>query len=728
MRALRRFLSNAAGALAPLALGMFIAWGLNGSALVERLRHIVFDQYQRWQPRDWHADLPVRVIDIDDESLARLGQWPWPRSRIADLTNRLAGGGAAAIGFDILFAEEDRLSPRALLRMLPEGPERSAFQKGLADRGVLDADPLRDAFASAPVIAAIVLNHGAWPDAIKPKSNFVILGDNPAPALAYFSGAVPPLAPLREAAPGLGVIQYLPDQDLIVRRVPMVFAGASRNSPHLMPGFAAESLRLALRADNPVLKSTNASGEISLGTGPAVVAMKIGDFEIPLEHDGSLRVHFAGTKAGRSIPAWRVLDGSVPQSEIAQRIVLIGSSAASLIDLRSTPLETRVAGVDIHAEAIEHIVMGARLSRPDWMAGAEALAILVLGILIVLIARRARPAIAAASAALFIGGGAAASWLLFSRAELLADPLIPGASLLGAYMAATVGVYRRSERERRHVREAFSRYLAPALVERIAANPGQLALGGETREVSILFSDVRDFTTRSETLDAAGVVRFLNAVHTPFTAKVLDNRGTIDKYIGDGLMAFWNAPLETPGHANHACRAALAMLEAVPSIDAALTAEAEAAGRHHVPLRIGIGVNTGEVFVGNLGSQQRFDYSIVGDPVNVAARIEAATKEFGVPILVSKETRDAATEFLFVDLGAAGLKGKTSQTSLFALHGERSKNDAGFAEFETLHNAALMAAGENRPGAAALIDQAMAHEHGLRYAVFYKRLRGNLSA
>lgn len=727
VRRLQRFMAGAAGALAPIALGMFIAWGLNGSAVVERLRHIVFDQYQRWQPREWHADLPVRVIDIDDESLARLGQWPWPRARIAELTSRLAGQGAAAIGFDILFAEEDRLSPRALLRMLPEGPERSAFQKGLADKGILDADPLRDAFAAAPVIAAIVLNHGAWPDAVRPKSNFVILGDNPAPALAYFSGAVPPLAPLREAAPGLGVIQYLPDQDLIVRRVPMAFAGASRNSPHLMPGFAAESLRLALRADNPVIKSTNASGEVSFGTGPAVVAMKIGNFEIPLENDGSLRVHFAGTKTGRTIPAWRVLDGSAPQSEIAQRIVLIGSSAASLIDLRSTPLETRVAGVDIHAEAIEHIVMGSRLARPDWIAGAEALAILILGVLIVLIARKARPLIAAVSAAIFIGGGALASWLLFSRAELLADPLIPGASLLGAYMAATVGVYRRSERERRHVREAFSRYLAPALVERIAADPGKLSLGGETREVSILFSDVRDFTTRSEMLDAAGVVRFLNAVHTPFTAKVLDNRGTIDKYIGDGLMAFWNAPLETPGHANHACRAALAMLEAVPVIDATLKREAEAAGKSHVPLRVGVGVNTGEVFVGNLGSEQRFDYSIVGDPVNVAARIESATKDFGVPILVSKETRDAASEFLFVDLGVAGLKGKTSETSLFALHGERSKAGAGFSEFELLHNAALAAAGEKRGDALHLIERAAAHEHGQRYAPFYKRLTDKFS-
>jgi len=556
---LRAWLGAGAGALLPLALGVFIAWGLSGTALVERLRHIVFDQYQRVQPRAWHQDLPVRVIDIDDESLARLGQWPWPRSRIAELTGKLADAGAAAIGFDILFAEEDRLSPRALLHMLPEGSEREAFQKGLAARGVLDADPLRDAFAAAPVVAALVLNHGQWPDGLHPKSNFVVLGDNPAPALAYFSGAFPPLPALRDAARGLGVIQYLPDQDLVVRRVPLVFAGASRNSPHLMPGFAAENLRLALRADNPLIKSTNASGEVRFGGAAAVVAMKIGDFEIPLESDSSLRVHFAGTQPGRTIPAWKVLAGETQRAELEGRILLIGSSAAGLIDLRSTPLETRVAGVDIHAEAIEHIAMGAKLSRPDWMAGAEAVAIVILGVLIVLVSRKARPLFAAGFAALLIAGGAYGSWLLFSRAELLADPLIPGASLLGAYLAATVGVYRRSERERRFVRSAFSRYLSPALVERIAANPGQLALGGETRHVSILFSDVRDFTTRSETLDAAGVVRFLNAVHTPFTACVLEQRGTIDKYIGDGLMAFWNAPLDVPGHANHACRAALAM-------------------------------------------------------------------------------------------------------------------------------------------------------------------------
>jgi adenylate cyclase len=717
-----------AGVAIPLLLGVFVAWGLNGTAAVERLRHIVFDQYQRWQPRAWHADLPVRVIDIDDASLARLGQWPWPRSRLAELTNRLATSGAAAIGYDILFAEEDRLSPRALLRMLPEGPDRQALEKGLASRGALDADPLRDAFAAAPVIAALVLNHEQWPAGLRPKVNFVTLGDSPIGALAQFSGAVPPLPALREAARGLGVIQYLPDQDLVVRRVPMVFAGGRAGERQMFPGFAAENLRLALRSDTPIIKSTNASGEWGAGGRTAVVAMKVGNFEIPLESDGSLRVHFAGSQSGRTIPAWRVLDGSAPRNEIEGRIVLIGSSAASLIDLRSTPLETRVAGVDIHAEAIEHIAMGARLARPDWMPGAEALAILLLGVVIVLIARGFRPLLSAALAGAIIAGGAMASWLLFSRAELLVDPLIPGVSLLTAWLAATIGVYRRTEREKRFVRSAFSRYLAPALVERIADNPDQLTLGGETRDVSILFCDIRDFTTRSETLNAAGVVRFLNAVHTPFTARVLDNRGTIDKYIGDGLMAFWNAPLDVPGHANWACRAALAMAQAVPEIDRKLRAEAEAEKRPYMPLRIGVGVNTGEVFVGNLGSDLRFDYSIVGDPVNVAARIESATKEFAVPVLVSKDTRDAADEFLFVDLGATGLKGKTRDTSVFALHGPRANADPAFGEFTGLHDAAMAAVGRRDVDALERIALARAHPLSTPYGAFYDRLARSMNA
>ena len=721
-----RRLSTFAVYALPIAIGMFMALALSNSALVERIRYLVFDQYQRWQPREWHKDLPVRVVDIDDESLAKIGQWPWPRTRIAELTQKLTQAGAAVIAFDVLFAEEDRHAPDALLAQLPDVPEKAALAKKLEASGYLGGDPLRDAMLASNTVLAVVLNQQTMPAGVQMKTNFVIAGDDPLPQMRQFAGMVLPLPALREAAKGLGAIQYVPDDDLIIRRVPLVFAAGSGESRIIVPSLAAEALRIAQPADThtPILKTNQASGEYGFGGRTYLQTVQIGQFQIPVEHDGALRVHYAGTQPGRTIPAWKVFEGQVAPDELDGRIVLIGSRAASLFDLRATPLEPLVAGVDVHAEALEHIASGASLIRPLWAPYAETLAIFLVGLLTILIVRRATPLASATVAAIFIAGAAVLSWLAFSRLSVLIDPLIPGATWLTAYVAATIGVYRRSEREKRFVRGAFSRYLAPAVVERIAADPSQLALGGETRDVTILFSDVRDFTTRSEQLSAEGVVRFLNTLHTPMTEEVLRSGGTVDKYIGDGLMAFWNAPLDVPDHANAACRCALAMMDAVPAIDALLQAQAQADGRPHVPLRIGIGLNTGQVFVGNMGSVQRFDYSIVGDAVNVTARLESATKEFAIPVLVSQATRDAADEFVFVDLGAASLKGKTTETKVYALHGYRREAGAEFAAFEKLHAEALAALAAQTSDGADKLAQLRAHPLAQRYAGFYEKVIG----
>lgn len=724
-RWLRRLSTFAFYAL-PIAVGMFMALALSNSALVERIRYLVFDQYQRWQPREWHKDLPVRVVDIDDDSLAKIGQWPWPRTRIAELTQKLTAAGAAVIAYDVLFAEEDRHAPDALLAQLPDVPEKAALAKRLEESGRLGGDPLRDALQLSNTVLAVVLNQNALPPGTRMKTNFVVAGDDPMPQMRQFAGMVLPLPALREAAKGLGAIQYVPDDDLIIRRVPLAFVAGRGDDRLFVPSLAAEALRVAqgAQAHTPILKTNQASGEYGFGGRTYLQTVQIGQFQIPVEHDGALRVHYAGTQPGRTISAWKVFENQVPPEELDGRIVLVGSRAASLFDLRATPLEPLVAGVDVHAEALEHIASGATLIRPLWAPYAETLAIFLVGLLTILIVRRASPLASATVAAVFISGAAVLSWLAFSRLSVLVDPLIPGATWLTAYVAATIGVYRRSEREKRFVRGAFSRYLAPAVVERIAADPSQLALGGETRDVSILFSDVRDFTTRSEQLSAEGVVRFLNMLHTPMTAEVLRSGGTVDKYIGDGLMAFWNAPLDVPDHANAACRCALAMMDAVPAIDAALRAQAQAEGRAHVPLRIGVGLNTGQVFVGNMGSNQRFDYSIVGDAVNVTARLESATKAFAIPILVSQATRDAADEFVFVDLGAASLKGKTTETKVFALHGYRSEGGEDFAAFETLHARAIAAVAENAPDCMEKLAAARAHPLAKRYAGFYDKMLG----
>ncbi len=717
---LRRRVSGLLGALAPILIGFALAVLLSGSQPVERLRNNVFDQYMRWAPRVWSPDLPVRIIDVDDASLARIGQWPWPRQKLADLTNILTQAGAAAIVFDMLLSEPDRAAPATLLSQLPASPERDTLAAAMAQRGELDADPLAQAIAQAPVVLAAALTKDAGAPSGQPKTRFVILGDDPAPALPRFGGVITPLPALREAASGLGVINYLPDMDLILRKAPLVLGLETGGELVLFPALSAEALRIAFQTQTPLIKVTNASGERSFGDRAAIVAVKIGEAEIPTEQDGSVRIRFAGEQPGRRISAWKALAGEVARDEIEGRIILIGSSAAALSDLRSTPLDAAVPGVEVHAELLEHALTGARLARPDWAPGAEGFAILLGGALLAFASRRLAPSTAALAALALIAGGALASWQLFTRHDLLFDPLLPGLSWAATYMAATFTIYRRTEREKRFVRAAFQRYLAPAVVEQLAQDPSKLQLGGETIEATILFSDVRDFTARSEGMDAQGVVRFLNTLHTPLTAAVLAQGGAIDKYIGDGLMAFWNAPIAAPDHANMACAAALAMADAITGVDAQVRAQAEAANLPHSPVQIGIGVSTGQAFVGNMGSIQRFDYSMVGDTVNVAARLETATKACGVSIIVSEATAQAARDFHFVDLGPMDLKGKALSARAFALHAKKGNKDSDFQAFTALHHAALEALMEGAPDAAARAANAAEHPEGARYAAFYR--------
>ena len=710
-------------ALAPILIGLFVDVLLNGSRPVERIRNIVFDEFQRLAPRPWTPDLPVRVADIDDASLSRLGQWPWPRARLAELTTRLLQNGAAVVAFDSLFSEPDRLAPSEILSFLPNSPEKAALARSLGDNGQRDADPLETAFRDNAVVIGMALSNRPAGAIAPMKTQFVKLGDNPISVLPSFSGMILPLKKLRDAAAGMGAINYIPDVDLILRRVPMVFAAGAGPDRILVPSFAAEALRVAFRTDSPIIKSSNASGETNFGGAISVIAVKIGDAEIPTERDGAVRIRFAGMQPGRILPVWKILAGDIDRDEIEGRIILIGSSAAGLADLRSTPLDSAVAGVEIHAELIEHAVSGVKLARPDWALGAEAALIALGGLLLAYLAWRLAPTMAALAAILTIGGAFLGAWYAFSNRDLLFDPVIPGLSWLATYLAMTFVVYRQSEQDKRFVRGAFQRYLSPSVVEQLAADPTRLRLGGETRDVSILFADARNFTARSETLDAVGVVQFLNALHTPLTAAVLAERGTIDKYIGDGLMAFWNAPLDVRDHADHACAAALAMIAAVPAIDAVLRGEAQAAGRAHVSLAIGIGLNTGRAFVGNMGSDQRFDYSIVGDPVNVAARLEAATKELGVPVIASAETQRAAKDHCFVELGAFSVRGRSETAPLFALHAARTAMDGEFEAFVTLHRAALKAIDAGADDAESRIAAAIETRDGVRYADFYRRLR-----
>ena len=350
-------------------------------------------------------------------------------------------------------------------------------------------------------------------------------------------------------------------------------------------------MRRALRPSSSARRTPAATRPSASRRG--ITSIKIGAIETLTGPNGAIRIRYAGTRPERQIAAWRILAGEFDPKPLDGAIVLIGATASALYDLRATPLENAVPGVDIHAEMIESVLAGAHLTRPDFMRGLETILVVIGGLFGIAAASRLPPLSGAVVTGVVVAGFIVASATAFTSLQQLFDPLWPSAASIACFGIAGVSVLRRTERERRQIRNAFAHYLSPAVVESLARDPSRLVLGGETRILTVLFSDIRGFTSRSERLSAEDVVGFLNSVHTPLTQHVLDTGGTLDKFMGDGMMAFWNAPVEVPDHVRAALRAALAMQRTVEEIDDGLRAEAAAGNqppalardRHRHPYR-----------------------------------------------------------------------------------------------------------------------------------------------
>ena len=658
---LRRSVSFAVpGAILALILTLRI---VDPGGVLEEVRLRVFDGYQRLAPREAEVSA-VRVVDIDDESLARVGQWPWPRSVVAELVDRLTSAGAVAVGLDVLFPEPDRTSPIEFLKRLPQAEAMRPLLALLPDPD----DVLAEALAAAPVVTGFVLVSEANDRVPVRKGTFAQVGIDPAPFVPGYSGAVASLPKLERAARGNGGLNSVTDRDGILRRVPLVL----RLGDRLYASLVTETLRVAQQASTSIIRASGAQAAASFGAETGIDSIKIGDFVVPTDARGQFWLHFAETGRARTLPAWRVLSGDAGEDAIDGTIVLVGSSAAGLKDLRTSPLDQALPGIEAHAQAIEQILAGRFLSRPDWAEGAELLYVTALGFVLILMLGRigaAWSAVAGATAAVLAVAG---SWHAFRFFGFLLDPVTPVAATLAVYVSATLVSYLAAEREKREVRTAFSQYLAPAMVERLAADPSRLKLGGEARDMTFLFCDVRGFTTISEGYksDPQALTRLINLFLTPMTDRILASRGTIDKYMGDCIMAFWNAPIDDADHPVNACRAALAMREELIRLNARLKAEAEQEDRRFMPLAIGIGINSGVAVVGNMGSDQRFDYSVLGDAVNLASRLEGQSKTYGVDIVVGETTVAAASGFAFLELDLIAVKGKAEAIRIYALRAE----------------------------------------------------------
>ena len=653
-------------ALIPWAcLALIVALRVWDPVPVQLLRDIAFDTYQRTKPREQKAaESLVRIIDIDDESLARHGQWPWPRTLMAALVERLTAARVGVIGFDVVFAEPDRLSPGRLVKSWPKTPETEELLARAAS--LPDNDRIfAAAIAKSRVVTGFfIANEGGRAPAL--KAGYGIAGENPLRAVFGGVSAIPTLPELEAGALGNGALNWFPERDQVVRRMPAVI----RVGDQLYPTLFAELLRVGQGASSYKIRSVQA--------GRAIEAIQIGRAAVPTDADGRLVVYFAPRRSIVTIPAWKVLAGDFKAEDVEGRIAIVGTSAAGLLDIRATPLNPATPGVEVHAQAIEQVASGTYLLRPDFSDSVEHLFVVALCAFVILMV----PRIGAAWAGVIGFGGAVLAvglaWTAFTRFGWLIDPVAPALAIALVFIVTTLVVYFRTERERRQVRSAFGRYLAPALVERLAADPSRLKLGGEMRPMTLLFSDIRGFTALAERFDAEGLTAFMNRYLTPMTDAILAHGGTVDKYMGDAIMAFWNAPLDEPEHAKSACRAALAMLERLAQLNAEMAEEAKRAGRAHVPIAIGIGLNSAVCCVGNMGSQQRFDYSVLGDGVNLASRLEGQTKLYGVATLIGEETRSLAPEFAALEVDLVRVKGKTEPARVYTLLGgpERAKSDA----------------------------------------------------
>ena len=625
---------------------------------VAALRHDVFDLYQQLSPRRADPSFPVKVIAIDEEALARDGQWPWPRTKLADLLSRLAALGPRTITLDILLAEPDRTSPAEIAAALGTVPGAEDIRRRLASLPSND-QRLAEAIAERKVIVGIAGASDGRPLGLEPKASLAFAGDDPRSRLPSYSAGIATLPVLSTAAAGTGAVNWVPSRDPVVRQVPLLVAIGGK----VFPSLALETLRVAAGETTVFVKSSGASGVSAFGQSTGIETIRVGRTVIPTDATGALWLKTPLPDGRRTISAARVLAGTVPRAEIEGRHLIIGATAAGLLDLRATAISAAVPGVELHALALEQVLGGEHLLRPAYAAGAELMVLGAAGVFIAWAMTR-RGAVLAA----LVGAGAvvlavAVSWLLFTRAGLLFDPAYAAISLVAMYLVSSLAIYVRSEWERHRIRQAFSHYLAPPLVEELARSHDRLHLGGERREISLLFADVRGFSRIAEGLDAEALVRFINGLFTPMSDAILANRGTIDKFMGDAVMAFWNAPLEDRDHPANAARAALAMLEALDRVNA------ERAGTGP-PVRIGIGLNTGECVVGNVGSPGRFDYSVLGDPVNVAARFEEASKEFGVPVILGAAMAERLQGFAVVEIGEVALRGKQRAERIFTLLGD----------------------------------------------------------
>jgi adenylate cyclase len=602
----------------------------------------------------------VAIIDIDEQSLDEFGQWPWPRYRLALLLKKLQDAGALAVGMDVLLAEADRSSPRHvrdnLRKDLGVEIEFQNLPSELEDNDIL----LSRILAQGPFVLGYFFDFednsqsGLERTKTVPLNTLFATEDKSAmDALLQPPTLVPPLPLFDNVAPASGFVNTILDPDGMLRAPALVMK--FHDQIHTNLGLA--TLWLGLGKPPMVLKFNKAGVE----------SLRIGETIVPLDQNGRFSLRFRGKR--RSFPYYSaadVINGRVSLQTLGGKFLLVGTSAAGLEDLRATPFDQYYPGVEAQATLIDNILTGDFLRNPDWLPGLQVGLIMVVGfcttlILIFLGNRAVPPVIAAACGAGWFGG----EWV-FREYHIFISPLFPSATLILTFVIVAAFKAVHQESEKIFIKNAFSQYVSPALVEKIIEQPQALQLEGEEKNVSLLFADIRRFTALSERLSPTEVTALLHHYLTPVTRTIRNHQGTLDKYIGDAVVAFWNAPVSVEGHQRHALDAALTILELIPVLNK------EFSRRFQCSIDVGIGVHTGNVRVGNMGSDDLFDYTVLGDNVNLTARLEGLTKYYQMPLLVSEALGVIPSAgYVRQEIDTVRVVGKQLPTTLYTYRAQR---------------------------------------------------------
>jgi adenylate cyclase len=661
-RTWRRRLVPIAGGIAITLLVVFLHQADSGvlRAVRDRLDWLVYDlRFNQTLPADPVPHRDVVIVDIDEASLAEVGHFPWPRSVLAQLIDRLVEAGVVVVGFDIVFAEAEENPIRQVLReatpLLGDNAARLGELLAPVDEE-LDGDLLfaRSISAAREAGIDIVLGYALTLEQNRAgvTGDPLELLDAPDPGalgLEQMTGHTANIPVLQQAAERAGFFVSTPDADGVNRSYPMILA----YDDAIYPSLALESARRFLFVEEIALLSTPIGGVETLE------AVSLDGELLPTDGLGRVMIPYRGpARTFDYVSAADVLRGDAGEA-LAGRIALIGTSAVGLVDIRSTPVSSVYPGVEVHASVLAGIIDGQFPFKPPWADGVDIVLTFGLGLLLSLVLPFSGVLLYVLASAVAAGIAVWVNlWLWIDQAfvtsligPLLAVVAVTSFNLVYGFFTETLA--------KRQLKSMFGQYVPPELVEEMSRNPEGITDDGERRELTVLFCDIRGFTTISEQLTASQLKDLLNRFFTPMTEIIFDHRGTIDKYVGDMIMAFWGAPLADPDHARNAIDTALMMLARTEEL------KPELARLGYPEVNIGIGLNTGPMNVGNMGSQFRRSYTVLGDSVNLGSRLEGLTKFYGVQLIVGEQTHAGQDAFLFRQLDRVQVKGKKEPTRIY---------------------------------------------------------------